>query len=171
MKKIMVGMILMAAVLTGCVRNVKDGVLLLEQAKYEEAIAVFEEEIARERNLDEAYRGVGIAYFELGQHEDAIEAFEAALKHEAEETATLCSLLGACYMEVEEYEKALDMYVNTLTKEDLTEELRQEIEFNLIAAYEYTGNWEAAKKQVEHYVESYPEDTRVDKEAEFLETR
>ncbi len=149
----------------------KDGVTLLESGKYEKAVEAFEKEIQKKRNLDEAYRGLGIAYFELGDYEAATEAFELAIEHETEETAIFCSFLGASYLEVEEYDKALDAYEKGLKAKGLTEELEQEIQFNLIAVYEKMANWDAAKKQMDKYVKKYPDDTRVEKEAEFLETR
>ena len=37
--------------------------------------------------------------------------------------------------------------------------------------YEKMANWDAAKKQMDEYVKQYPEDSRIEKEAEFLETR
>lgn len=171
MKKL--GLIMMASLLflTGCNGNVKDGVAFLEAEKYEEAIEVFREDIDKNKNLDEAYHGVGIAYFELGQYEDALEAFELALKHEAEETPVMCAFMGACYLEKEELSKALDVYERALSKKEISKELKQEIEYNLIGIYEDMGNWEAAKAQMERYVKAYPEDTRVEKEADFLETR
>lgn len=67
MKKKVLGIVMLLGMLTGCVGNIKDGVLLLEDAKYEDAIAIFEQDIKKERNLDEAYRGIGIACFELGE--------------------------------------------------------------------------------------------------------
>ena len=72
---------------------------------------------------------------------------------------------------MEDYNKALDIYKKALTKENISKELKQEVQFNLIAVYEKLVDWEAAKKQVELYVKEYPEDTRVNKEADFLETR
>lgn len=170
MKKI-TGIVVLLLFLTGCAGNIKDGVALLEEGKYEAAAEVFQKDVEKERNLDEAYRGLGIAYFELEDYEAAVEAFELALKHETEETATFCSFLGASYLKTEEYDKALDAYERGLACEDLNEELEQEIQFNLIAVYEYMGNWDAAKEQMDQYVEKYPDDTRVEKEAEFLETR
>lgn len=170
MKKVF-GLLVLLLLFTGCAGNIKDGVALLEEGKYEEAAEAFQKDVEKERNLDEAYRGLGIAYFELEDYEAAVEAFELALKHETEETATFCSFLGASYLEVGECDLALDAYENALAKEDLTEELEQEIQFNLIAVYENMGNWDAAKKQMDKYVEKYPDDTRVEKEAEFLETR
>ena len=170
MKKI-IGIIVLLFILTGCSGNIKDGVTLLENGKYEKAVEAFEKEIQKKRNLDEAYRGLGIAHFELEDYEAATEAFEFAIEHEAEETAIFCSFLGASYLEVEEYDKALDIYEKGLIANGLTEELEQEIQFNLIAVYEKMANWDAAKKQMDKYVKKYPDDKRVEKEAEFLETR
>ena len=170
MKKI-VGLLVLLLLLTGCADNIKDGVALLEEGKHEQAVEAFEKDIKKERNLDEAYRGLGIAYFELEEYDAAVEAFELALKHNTKETAILCCFLGASYLETEEYDKALDVYERGLAREDLTEELEQEIQFNLIAVYENMANWDAAKKQMDKYVKKYPEDSRVEKEAEFLETR
>lgn len=170
MKKI-VGLMVLLLLMTGCAGNIKDGVALLEEGKYEKAVEAFQKDVKKERNLDEAYRGLGIAYFELEDYEASIESFELALKHETEETATFCSFLGAGYLEIEEYDKALDAYERGLACEDLSDELEKEIQFNLIAVYERMGNWDAAKKQMQKYVEKYPDDGRVEKEAEFLETR
>ena len=157
--------------LTGCAGNLKDGVSYLEDGKYEEAIATFQKDIKKKKNLDEAYRGQGIAYFELGNYGNAVSSFKLALENDAKDTATIHSFLGACYMELGEYGLALDSYEHALTKQDLTKEMKQEIQFNLIVVYEKMCNWDAAKKQMETYVELYPDDSRVEKEAEFLKTR
>lgn len=170
MKKI-VGLFVLLLILTGCAGNIKDGVALLEEGKYEAALEAFEKDIKKERNLDEAYRGLGIACFELEDYTTAVEAFEMAVKHKTKETAVFYSLLGASYLETEEYDKALDAYERALVCADLTDELEQEIQFNLIAVYENMANWDAAKKQMDQYVKKYPDDSRVEKEAEFLETR
>ena len=146
MKKI-VGLLVLLLLLTGCAGNIKEGIDLLEKGEYKAAAEAFKKDVKKERNLDEAYRGLGIAYFELKEYDAAIEAFELAKKHGAEETATFCSFLGASYLESEEYDKALDAYERGLACKDLTEELEQEIQFNLIAVYENMGNWKAAKKQ------------------------
>ncbi len=170
MKKVLALMVLLLMV-TGCTSNIKDGVALLEEKKYEEAATAFQKEVDNKRNLDEAYRGLGIACFELGDYKMSIEAFELALKNETEETAVLWSFLGAAYLETGDLDKALDSYECALSMKDLTEELKQEIQFNLIAVYEKMGKWDAAKEQMDDYVKQYPNDTRVEKEAEFLETR
>lgn len=172
MKKILLSMMLIGVfVLCGCANNVKTGVELLEERKFEDAKISFQKEIEKEKNFDEAYRGLGIACFELGEYEEAASAFESAIKNETEETASLLGLMGACYIEMSDYEKALDVYTKALADEEITEELKQEIQINLISVYENMGNWDAAKKQMETYTKNYPDDTRVDKEADFLETR
>ena len=139
MKKIL-GLFALLLILTGCAGNIKDGVALLEEGKYEAAVEAFEKDVKKERNLDEAYRGLGIAYFELEDYTAAVESFEMAVKHETKETAVFYSLLGASYLETGEYDKALDAYERALACADLTEELEQEIQFNLIAVYENMAN-------------------------------
>ena len=171
MKKIGIIIATIVMCLCGCADYIEDGTSYLKKGQYEKAIKAFQNEIDDEGSLDQAYRGLGIAQFELGNYETALEAFESALENKATETAEICSLMGACYMKLENYEKAIEIYEKALTKKNMTKELKQEVQFNLIAAYEFTGNWEAAKAKMELYVEQYPDDTRVDKEADFLETR
>ena len=170
MKKVL-GLVVLLLLTTGCAGNIKDGITLLEEKKYEEAAETFQKDIKKNRNLGEAYRGLGIACFEMEDYEAAVEAFELALKNETQETAVFYGFLAAGYLETKEYDKALDTYERALSKEDLTVELEQEIQFNLIAVYEKMGNWDGAKKQMDIYMKKYPDDTRVEKEAEFLETR
>ena len=49
--------------------------------------------------------------------------------------------------------------------------MKQEILFNESAMYQEFGEWEIVKEKVASYVENYPDDTRMDKIVEFLETR
>ena len=172
MKKRIIAVVLAGMfILSGCANNVQDGVASLEAGNYEKAKTFFEQEIEREKNLDEAYRGLGISCFELEEYEKALEAFELALENETEETATIFSIMGACYMEIEEYEKALDVYTKALSMEDITDDIKQEVQYNLIAVYEKMADWDAAKKQMKEYKKAYPDDERIEKEADFLETR
>lgn len=158
-------------VLAGCANNVKDGVASLEAGNYEKAKEFFEQEIEREKNLDEAYRGLGLSCFELEEYAEALEAFKLALENETSETATIFSIMGACYMETAEYEKALDVYTKALSMGDITDDIKQEVQYNLIAVYEKMADWDAAKKQMKDYKKAYPDDERIEKEADFLETR
>ncbi len=172
MKKLrMITIIAIVAVLCGCAGNVKEGKALLEESKYEEARACFEKDIEKGKNLDKANYGKGIACFELQEYETAIECFKAAAKEGTKEDAVFCDFLGACYIETEQYKEAIDVYKKALDDEKITDELKQETRYNLIVAYEKSGDWDAAKKEMKKYVKDYPDDTRVKREAEFLETR
>ena len=156
---------------TGCTSNTKDGVAYLEEEKYQKAIECFEKEIKEEKNLEEAYRGMGIAYFELENYESSVEAFEKAFDTNAKESAAIYSFLGAGYLELGNYEEALENYANALQMEDCQDAIKQEILFNEIAIYQKMGDWETVKEKVDAYVKAYPEDERMEKTVEFLETR
>ena len=172
MKKIrIIAAVIFTVFCMGCSMNTKEGAAFLEEGKYEEAIACFEKDIAEEKNLEEAYRGVGIAYFKLEDYENALVNFKTVLGMEkAEETSSLHAMMAVCYLNQEAYEEALDSYEKALALE-CTEEMKQEILYNEIAIYQELGQWDIVKDKVAAYVESYPDDTRMDKTVEFLETR
>lgn len=157
--------------LCGCKAKDEDGLTLLQDGKYEKAKVAFCQEIQEKKNLDTAYYGAGIACFELGEYREAIGYFELALASRAKQVGTIRSFLGACYMETGDYEKALDAYESALAEPNLSAHLEQEAHYNMIAVYEKLGNWEAAKIQIEKYVKKYPNDSRVEKEQDFLEKR
>ena len=73
-------------------------------------------------------------------------------------------------MHLGELDEALALYQQALELE-CPEEMKQEILFNEIAIYQEFGEWEIVKEKVASYVENYPDDTRMDKTVEFLETR
>ncbi len=172
MKKWILAVVLLSVfVLTGCTDHIENGLDALKAENYKEAKESFKEEIKKGKNLDEAYRGLGIACYELNEYEVAIHAFEQALKNEAEETATLYNMLGVCHMQMGEYKKALDVYQKALTVKTIAKETKQEIQYNLIVVYEKMLDWDAAKEQMRLYREAYPDDERVKKESDFLETR
>ena len=45
------------------------------------------------------------------------------------------------------------------------------MKYNEIICYEKQADWENAKGKVTEYLDAYPDDETVQKEAEFLETR
>lgn len=64
-------LVMTGVLLTGCMGTnyLEEGVSQLEEKQYEEASKSFQKEIDEEKNLDEAYRGMGIAYFEMEEFE------------------------------------------------------------------------------------------------------
>ena len=152
-KRMIICTLIMMLFLSGCVGNLKDGVALLEAKDYEAARECFQTDISKERNLKEAYRGLGIACFELEEYEEASVAFEKALEYEEEQGGSICAFLGACYIETKEYEKAAKVYEKALTTAGLSAELTQEVRLNLITVYENLAQWDEAKKQMEDAAE------------------
>jgi len=174
MKKRKIAVLVMAGMLlTGCMgtNHLKEGISCLEEKKYEEAKASFQEEIDKEKNLGEAYRGIGIAYFELKEFDKAIDSFEAAIDNGAEKTGTLYNFLGISNMRVEKYEEAVKAFEKGISSEDSSDNMKQEMLFNAVVSYEKLGDWEKAREKLNEYMELYPGDVKAEKEAEFLETR
>ena len=172
MKKIkVIAAIMLTSLVMGCGTNLKDGVAFLEEGKYEDAITCFEAEIAEGKKFAEAYRGMAISYFELEDFESAVEYFDMVLAdEETKKTASIYAMKAASHLQLEQLDEALEAYQNALSFE-CTEELKQEILFNEIAIYQELGDWEVLKEKVTAYVANYPEDTRMNKTVEFLETR
>jgi len=176
MKKIkMITAVLFTAFLVGCSTNLKDGVTYLEEGKYEEAVDAFHKAIEESKYGEQAYRGAGIAYFEMGEYEEALGYFESAFSFKKsgekfEETPSIYAMKAACHLHLGELEEALELYQQALELE-CPEEMRQEILFNEIAIYQELGDWDMVKEKTVAYVEVYPDDTRMDKTVEFLETR
>ena len=164
--------VIVAVLVFGCGKNpAKQGVEYLEDGEYKKAIEQFEEAIEKEKNVGDAYRGIGIAKWEMEYYEGACEAFKNALENDAKKTGTIYNFLGSCELKLDHPEKALNFYNLALEDEDNSEEMEQEIRYNIIAAYEQTGDWESVKVKLEEYLEDYPDDEDAKKEAEFLETR
>lgn len=158
--------------LTGCgPKRVEEGLEFLESGDYRRAIKKFKESIDNDKDLGEAYRGIGIAEWELGEYEAARNAFVSALENGAKKTGTLYNFLGNCEMQLNNPKAALNYYNLGIASEDCSEEMLQEMRFNEIAAFEQCGEWENAKTKAAAYIEAYPEDPRAVKEAAFLETQ
>ena len=68
-----------------------------------------------------------------------------------------------------EYEKAAQACESGLTYND--RESDAALSFNLIVSYEHLEQWEDAYNTAKTYVSKYPEDTKGQKEYQFLESR
>lgn len=82
--------ILTAGWMTGCSQddgtptNVEVGMEAIESEYYENALTSFQSAISEEKDLVSAYRGEGMAYMGLGQYEQAVASFDAAIKEAGE---------------------------------------------------------------------------------------
>lgn len=169
-----------ACVAGGCSSLQKSGTEALETGEYEEALADFQEMTQSGDRGDAAagYRGLGMTYYEMEDYENALESFRNAADSGAEQTIQMYNLMGICAMRTEDYESALEYIQSGLALTSTSDGadqadagLVQEMKYNEIVCYERQADWENAKRKVTEYLEEYPNDESVQKEAEFLETR
>lgn len=158
--------------LAGCGKSeYQDGIESLGNGKYEEAVSHLNKAVEDEYNTGDAFRGIGIAKWELQDYEGAAQAFSQALENGAKETSALYNLMGACMLKLEDPDSAISYYEKGIAAGDGAGEVMKEMKFNVIAAYEKLGDWENAKTKLAEYTKEYPDDEQAAKEAEFLETR
>lgn len=161
----------LGALLAGCRENPSEkGVEYLKEGNYEKAITQFEKAIQEKIKEGDAYRGIGIARYELGNYKEAKEALLKALEEGEKPSATFHEMLGDCELNLGEPRSALNYYRLAL-EGDLSKEARAEVLLNEIAAYEQLKDWKSAKAKLEAYVKEYPDQEKVKKELEFLRTR
>lgn len=184
-KRLSVMMICIMILITGCSgmefslqkkENIlKSATELLEAQKYEEAVAKFEEAIAQGDKTGDAYKGIGFARYETGEYEQALDAFETALKNNTEKTPEIYHLMGICDMQLEDYQSALNNFNLGITIAGQAQEdhssIVQEMKFNEIVCYEKLLDWKNASAKAQEYAAQYPEDEKGQKEAQFLRTR
>ena len=170
-----------AGLACGCGNPQKEGVKALEDGEYQEAETQFQE-MARSSDREESaegYRGLGMTYYEMEDYAGALEAFEQALENGARQSTQLYNLMGVCAMQTENYEAALEYIQSGLAladtssdeKDQPSEDLLREMKYNEIICYERQADWESAKQKADEYLDEYPDDEAVQREAEFLETR
>ena len=176
---ILAAAVVAAGVTGGCGNLQKSGVDALEKGEYDEALADFQEMTESGGNdVAEGYRGLGMTYYEMEDYENALEAFRNAADNGAEQSIQMYNLMGVCAMQTEDYASALEYIQSGLALTSTSDgadkadaELVQEMKYNEIICYEQQADWENAKQKVTEYLEVYPDDETVQKEAEFLETR
>ena len=169
---------LLCLALTGCgSKAIEEGTTYLEDGNYKKAVTKFKEAADKGQDTGEAYRGIGMAKWELGEYEAALSAFQSALDNGAEKTAALYNFLGSCELKLDNPKEALNYYNLGQECDDASKELMQEMKYNEIVAYlsgfrmPRTYDESTVRKKLKEYVKDYPDDERGTKEAEFLETQ
>lgn len=171
-KKVIIGILVaFCMTVTGCAGSVKKGTKYLEEKDYKNAEVEFQEAIDKKKNLGEAYRGLGLCYWEQKKYEKAEDALEKALKNGTKETATLYNILGICDLELDKPEKAVYYFENGQQLSDAGKDLLKEMSYNLVVAYEKAGDYQTAKEKLESYLQANPDDEKALKEQEFLNTQ
>lgn len=167
--------------LTGCSNALKSGTVSLEEGNYTEAVSSFEKAVSEGKKTAEAYRGLGMAYYEQEDYASAKDAFEKALSAGGEKNQVIYNLLGICGMKLEDYQYALEQFTQGISlsqnsgtsMEDAESfsEVLQEMLFNQIVCYEKLSDWENAKSKIAEYIQVYPDDADAQREAIFLQSR
>ena len=99
-----------ACLLTGCTNALKDGTGYLEDGNYKEAVTAFQKAVDEGKKTAEAYRGLGMAYYEQEDYASAKDAFEKALAAGGEKNQVIYNLLGICGMKLNDYNYALEQF-------------------------------------------------------------
>ena len=89
---------------------------LRHEQRHDEAIALYREALEMDSGFAPAIAGMGIAFFELGRYEEAIESMEQALEvaPELPEAASLHRLIGRALQELGRLEEAAEQFARTL---------------------------------------------------------
>ena len=179
---------------------VQSGTRSLEKQEYEKATEAFQKAIRAEEKKPqkkktktvqgtdltlEAYRGLGMIAFAQNEYEQAIEYLQKVVDQGGANTPVIYNMIGVASMQLEDYAGALatfeqgislpeeGSYMDQKGKEQQVDygAVIQEMKLNQIVCYEKQLDWGNAKVAMEAYTATYPEDTSVLKEAEFLSTR
>lgn len=142
--------------------TVKGRIYLIKE-QYKKAVE--ELTTAIEKGDAEANLYLAQAYEALEKPKTAEQCLDVYIK-EYPKSSVAYNQLGYKEMEAGNYEKAVSYFGKGLELDEVTNE--QELRRNLIAAYEYSGDFESAKAQIEEYVQNYPEDISAARENMFL---
>jgi tetratricopeptide (TPR) repeat protein len=143
----------------------------LKKERYEDAIACFDSSIEKGKDEAEAYRGKGVALYELEKYEEAANALESSLDKGSDPDAQICNLLALSYIGQEKYQESIAWLEKGIADESGSRELKQEMRYQLVFAYEKTSQWDKAKECAQQYLADFPDDQKMTREYQFLQTR
>lgn len=134
--------------------------------EYEDALSYLTE--AKKQNLVLASYYMGLVYEAQGDAQKAKASIQEYLDSGEASSYELYEL-GMTEMGDGDYESALTYFSSALALETVPN--RQNLMKSMIAAYEYSGDFDSAKSLVKEYLKLYPSDEDVQREQTFLETR
>lgn len=107
--------------------RIAEGIRLMRQKRWEEAVRLFEDLARRFPNSEEVYYELGIAYLELGQVPKGEEALKRALRIKPNYTAASLEL-ALLYEETQRLREAVEIYDRIIQ----TDPLGDDIQFSLL---------------------------------------
>lgn len=111
-KKI-ISIFILSIFMIGCITtgSLRQGRKLLSEGAYDRATEVLINALVKEPDNPEIYRDLGIAYYKLGQYNQALDKLEKAKQGMAKDSR-LIFYLGLVYEKLEKYDKAIEEYSN-----------------------------------------------------------
>ena len=110
---------------------------------------------------------LGQTYEQLGDYNYAASVYNNYLSQTPD--AQIYNQLGLCDLRIGDYEAALTAFQSGIAMEG--NQIMQTLRFNEIVAYEYLGQFDQARLKMEEYLALYPDDSKAQREYEFLQTR
>ena len=110
---------------------------------------------------------LGQTYEQLGDYNYAASVYNNYLSQTPD--AQIYNQLGLCDLHIGDYEAALAAFQSGIAMEG--NQITQTLSFNEIVAYEYLGQFDQARLKMEEYLETYPDDSKAQREYGFLQTR
>lgn len=150
---------------------IEKGTAQLKEGEYESAIEEFSQGLNNLEYLAESYQGLGLANYELGNHEEVVKSLELSIQKGINNSGVLYNILSLSYIELGDYDNALKSIVLGIEQLGNSDELEKQLRFNEVLCMEKTGDWQGAKAKATSYLQSYPDDTDMQQEIKFLETR
>ena len=113
------------------------------EAVFKEFKKGVEEQLGKEDY--ETHYNLGIAYKEMGMLDEAVNEFTLA-SHEESRKLDCASMLGLCYIEKDEYDKAIEQFKEGLSVKGRDKEEYKGLKYDLAVAYELSGDLYEAKE-------------------------
>lgn len=133
---------------------------------YENA-RIFLEKAKADRN-ENTILLLGKTYEKLGDFNYATSEYKNYLL-EHDDSAIIYNQLGLCKLQSGEYDEARKAFESALNVEN--NGMGKTLEYNLIVACEYAGDFEQASVLMKSYLKKYPDDENALRENEFLKSR
>lgn len=125
------------------------------------------EQARSDNRTEEVLLLLGQSYEYLNDREYALTLYSDYVAQNP--SAAIYNQMGMCYASMGDYENALSSFQKGLSVDGNS--YKQELSYNEIIAYENIGDFVSAKRLMEEYLASYPDDERAQREYEFLQTR
>lgn len=191
--KVLLSALMIMAVLSGCERSMsylKEGTTALKNKNYAAATDCFKNAVKKEKaytpanneekkiqsaNIKEAYKGLGMTYFEQKEYEKSLNTYLEMEKYEGNISAVTYRNMAICAKELDNREDAI-LYCNkgieALNKDSKdAAEACKDLYIIPLKMYEDDLNFKEALKYAQGYSELFPDDAYILKEIDFLTTR